>query len=387
MTGMTGLSSKQSYPGRNRRASGTLNGPGGSPPKEPSGTETTQESLGCGRVLRERPVSGVVVVDGKRKITSLTRQARQLLNLAGGEASLPAFAALPAGVQAILGESLVSGGASVERVIEQKLGGGGARTLHVSATLLKPGKKGSGVILVLTDLTPTRQLDERLEQLDRLASIGTLAASMAHEIRNALVAGRTFVDLLLEKHQDTELVGVVRRELGRIDEIVSRILKFGGPARPALRQVRLHEVLDHSLRLVQPQLNGKQVLLSRSFQAVPDLVKGDDCQLQQAFVNLFLNALEAMGPNGTLSVTTELVVPGGRADRTQVQVAIQDSGLGIPPEHLERVFEPFFTSKPSGTGLGLPITRRIIREHRGDIRVVSRPSKGSDFRVLLPVSA
>ncbi|HOX59830.1 MAG TPA: ATP-binding protein [Candidatus Paceibacterota bacterium] len=272
-------------------------------------------------------------------------------------------------------------------MIEQKLGGGGARTLHVSATLLKPGKKGSGVILVLTDLTPTRQLDERLEQLDRLASIGTLAASMAHEIRNALVAGRTFVDLLLEKHQDTELVGVVRRELGRIDEIVSRILKFGGPARPALRQVRLHEVLDHSLRLVQPQLNGKQVLLSRSFQAVPDLVKGDDCQLQQAFVNLFLNALEAMGPNGTLSVTTELVVPGGRADRTQVQVAIQDSGLGIPPEHLERVFEPFFTSKPSGTGLGLPITRRIIREHRGDIRVVSRPSKGSDFRVLLPVSA
>ena len=133
---------------------------------------------------------------------------------------------------------------------------------------------------------------------------------MAHEIKNALVAGKTFVDLLLEKHQDAELVEVVRREMGRIDAIVSRMRRFAGPARPAFREVRLHEVLDHSLRLVQPQLEGKLVSVNRSFQASPDLLHGDDYQLQQAFVNLFLNALEAMGPNGTLSVATDILPPG-----------------------------------------------------------------------------
>ena len=186
-------------------------------------------------------------------------------------------------------------------------------------------------MLVLHDLTPARQLEERLEQLDRLANIGTLAAGMAHEIKNALVAGKTFVDLLLEKHQDAELVEVVRREMGRIDAIVSRMLKFAGPARPAFSEVRLHEVLEHSLRLVQPQLEGKAIVLSRSFQAAPDRVSGDDYQLQQAFVNLFLNALEAMGPqrralrrHGSLFAPSQSASRGGASvARAQLRVADQ----------------------------------------------------------------
>jgi signal transduction histidine kinase len=172
------------------------------------------------------------------------------------------------------------------------------------------------------------------------------------------------------------------------------MLKFGGPARLDFGEVRLHEILEHSLRLVQPQLEGKLISLSRSFQAAPDLVQGDDCQLQQAFVNLFLNALEAMGTNGMLSVTTENIPAdaasgrvGGSAELGQLRVAIRDNGAGIPQEHLGRLFEPFFTTKPSGTGLGLPITRRIILEHRGDISVESQPGNGTAFHILLPASA
>ena len=144
---------------------------------------------------------------------------------------------------------------------------------------------------------------------------------------------------------------------------------------------------------MQPQLEGKAIALSRSFQAAPDRLNGDDYQLQQAFVNLFLNALEAMGPNGTLSVATETISAdarparrGASADRAQLRVAVKDNGAGIPPENLARLFEPFFTTKPDGTGLGLPITRRIILEHRGTITVESQPGQGTAFQVLLPTA-
>jgi two-component system sensor histidine kinase HydH len=182
--------------------------------------------------------------------------------------------------------------------------------------------------------------------------------------------------------------------MGRIDALVTRMLKFAGPAKPVFSEVRLHEVLDHSLRLVQPQLEGKTIASSRSFQAVPDLVRGDDCQLQQAFVNLFLNALEAMGPNGTLSVATEIVLSDARsagagdaAGQPRLRVTVKDDGPGIPPGDLARLFEPFFTTKPNGTGLGLPITRRIILEHQGTITVESQPGRGTAFHILLPASA
>src|SRR5207245_8400399 len=168
------------------------------------------------------------------------------------------------------------------------------------------GRKLAAVAFLLADSHAAGRREQELRRLDRLASIGTLSASMAHEIKNALVAGKTFIDLLLEKHQDAELVEIVRREMGRIDSIVSQMLRFAVPAKPTFSTIRLHEILDHSLRLVQPQLEGKSISLSRSFQAASDLVNGDDYQLQQAFVNLFLNALEAMGPNGTLTVATDI---------------------------------------------------------------------------------
>jgi len=228
---------------------------------------------------------------------------------------------------------------------------------------------------------PAPQLEERLAQLDRLANMGTLAAVMAHEIKNALVAGRTFTDLLLEKNQDAELVNVVRRELGRIDAIVGRMLKFGGPPRSGSFPVHLHDILDHSLRLVEPQLGDKCIALNRSFGASSDSVRGDDYQLQQALVNLLLNALEAMGPHGTLSVTTESLstVPA------KLRVSVGDTGVGIRAEHMPRLFEPFFTTKSNGTGLGLPITRRIILEHGGEITAESQPGNGTTFHILLPV--
>ena len=345
-------------------------------------------------MLHDGLAAGVILIDGKKKVASLNSRARDLLGLTPDQAALPSLAAMPAVLRTMARQALSLGKSPGDRQVQLTTGERGPATLHASAIPLQPGRKNSGVVLVLNDLTPVQQIEQHIQQLDRLASIGTLAAGIAHEIKNALVAGKTFVDLLLEKHQDAELVEIVRREMSRIDALVSRMRNFAGSPRPAFREVRLHDILDQSLRFVQPQLEGKLVSVNRSFLASSDILHGDDYQLQQAFVNLSLNALEAMGSNGNLSVATDLLpastVPDGppkAATGTQLRLTIQDNGIGITPEHMARLFEPFFTTKPNGTGLGLLITRRIIQEHRGTITVESQPGLGTCFQINLPVLA
>jgi two-component system, NtrC family, sensor kinase len=145
------------------------------------------------------------------------------------------------------------------------------------------------------------------------------------------------------------------------------------------------------LRLIQHRLETNAITLNRSFRAAPERLLGDDYELQQAFVNLLLNALDALGENGTLTISTETLPPesaprgqSGAAPGPWLRVTIQDSGIGIPPEHLRRLFEPFFTTKATGTGLGLPITRRIVQRHHGEITAQSQPGKGTTFEILLP---
>ncbi len=225
---------------------------------------------------------------------------------------------------------------------------------------------------------------EKIQRLDRLANLGMLSAGMAHEIKNGMVAIKTFVDLLLEKNQDAELGEVVRHELQRINAIVTQMLRMASPSAAHFKTVRVHEVLDYSLRLLQPQTSGKLVTLKKYYRAETDAVQGDDAQLQQVFMNLLLNAVEAMGTNGELTVSTE-TVPGENGGRT-LKIQIQDTGAGLTPENLARLFEPFFTTKKNGTGLGLAISQRIILEHRGAIRAQNTDGKGSLFTLSLPVS-
>lgn len=225
---------------------------------------------------------------------------------------------------------------------------------------------------------------EKMQRLDRLANLGMLSAGMAHEIKNGMVAVKTFVDLLLEKNQDAELGEVVRHELERINAIVSQMLRMAAPSPANFKTVRVHELLDHSLRLLQPQVSGKLITVKKNYRAESDAVRGDDAQLQQTFMNLLLNALEAMGPSGALAISTEMA--DGENGARVLNIQIQDTGVGITPENLAHLFEPFFTTKKSGTGLGLAICRRIIHDHRGSIHAQSEAGKGSKFSISLPAS-
>ncbi|HSY74097.1 MAG TPA: ATP-binding protein [Dongiaceae bacterium] len=229
---------------------------------------------------------------------------------------------------------------------------------------------------------PVLVSQQNLQRLDQLAGLGLLSAGMAHEIKNGLTAIQTFIELLLQKGEDRELAEVVGRELKRIDSLVSQMLRFAAPGRNAFASVNVHILLDHSLLLVEHQISGKLISLKRDFKAAPDTVRGDEYQLQQAFMNLLFNAIEAMGMSGELTVTTEIASDANGA--RQLQIKVQDTGVGISPENLGRLFEPFFTTKKNGTGLGLAISQRIVNEHGGQISAQSESNKGSTFSILLP---
>lgn len=226
---------------------------------------------------------------------------------------------------------------------------------------------------------------EKLQRLEQLANLGLLSAGLAHEIKNGMVAIQTFVDLLLEKNRDAELGDIVQHELRRINAIVSQMLRTAAPGPAGFKSVRVHELLDHSLRLLQPQITVKLIAVEKNYRAESDAVQGDDTQLQQTFLNLLLNAIEAMGPNGLLTVSTEIA--GSENGVRLLEIQIRDTGRGIAPENLARLFEPFFTTKKNGTGLGLAISHRIVCGHQGSIRAQSKPGESTTFRISLPVSA
>jgi len=344
------------------------------------------ETASLASVLHACLSAGVIIVDEREQILCCSPEATRLLHLPPEQIVGCELSTLPAPLQEIARQVANSGRAVGPRVLN--LTGNDASNFRVSALPFRTSTGQTQMVITLHDDTLAHRLESNLDRLDRLAGIGTLSAGMAHEIKNAFVAVKTFVDLLLEKNPDAELGDVVRRELRRIDTIVSQMLRFRAPARPTFATVHVHAVLDHSLRLLQHQFESKLITCNRAFTASHDAIKGDDYQLEQAFVNLLFNALEAMSPSGTLLVTTETIEAADEnPTRRQVRVTVADDGIGISPENMSRLFEPFFTTKQNGTGLGMAITRRIIREHHGEITARSEPNRGTIFHVLLPTHA
>src|SRR5437016_5355515 len=357
----------------------------------PAKLAKTHQTPVSGHGISTPPQFGIIFVDGQNRISTITDGAVQILGLHSKRRRPGRLKDLPAPLQKIITEARSSRQAILDRRTDLTPRSRGPLNLQLSVVGAMGAKKCSPVTLLLQDLTLHAREEQALRQLDRLATLGTLSAGIAHEIRNALVVGKTFFDLLLQKHQDAELVNLVRRELARIDSIVSQMLRFTGAANPNFSDLRLHDVLNHSLRLVERQLSDKSIQLHREYGASTDLLRGDDYQLEQAFVNLLFNALEAMGPGGRLTVTTQMIPATSRGrtglysdERPRLSVIIKDNGIGIPRANIGRLFGPFFTTKTGGTGLGLSITQRIIQEHGGVISVKSKPNQGAAFQIVLP---
>ncbi len=225
-------------------------------------------------------------------------------------------------------------------------------------------------------------VQENLRRLDRLANLGLFSAGIAHEIKNGLVAIKTYIEVRLETDGDAEMATLVRSELARIDALATQMLRLSAPKSSIRAPVAIHPMLDQTLRLLAHQMDSRMIALERDYAATPDTISGDESQLQQAIMNLVLNGVEAIGNNGQLTVRTAraAATQGGRT----LKISFHDTGPGIAPEHLAHLFEPFFTTKKNGTGLGLAITRRVAEEHHGQIEVTSTPGQGAVFSLTLP---
>jgi len=328
-------------------------------------------------LLQECLACGVMVVGADKRIAACTADAAGQLHRDAAKLLNAPLSALPAPLARLIRETVKNG----REILNREIPLGSETALRVSILPVK-SRADREIVVVLNSLTSTKVFELNLRRLDRLAGLGTLSASMAHEIKNGMVAIKTFVELLAQKGQDPELTAVVGRELERINAIVTQMLRFAAPNRAAFTTVRVHDVLDHSLRLMQHQISNKLISLQRHYRAEPDTVRGDEAQLQQVFMNLLLNALEAMGTQGVLTISTDMAK--GERNERHLRINIQDTGMGIVPANLERLFEPFFTTKNNGTGLGLAISHRIALEHHGLIRAHSDPGKGSTFSVSLP---
>ncbi len=334
-------------------------------------------------LLQASCACGVLSIDASGNINFASPEAEKILQVSAAKLHPDN---LPEQLREIIRETQATGKAITDRKISLRQDQSAAVAVTVTPSVSK--EKSSRVLVLLKDFSFTNELEQSFQRLDRLASAGTLSAGMAHEIRNALVAVKTFIDLLVEKNKDEELADLVRHEMRRVDSIVGQMLKFGAPALPTFATISLHKILDRSLRLAQHRVEGRLIVFERKFEAESDLLKGDDHQLEQAFVNLLLNSVEAINAHGSLSVATETTSADGlvrEADsRKMVRVRISDSGSGISPENMPRLFRPFFTTKRNGTGLGLAVTHRIIAEHHGSIEVESQPGKGTTFTILIP---
>ncbi len=231
-------------------------------------------------------------------------------------------------------------------------------------------------------------LRQELLRSEKLKTVATFASGMAHEIKNPLTAIRTFTEYLPQKSDDKEFLNkfskIVGSEVEKIDKLVHQLLDYSKPAPLQLKETDIHKIIDETLELLSNQFikNEIKVVKDYTLSAKCYTLKLDSNQMKQVFLNLFLNAIEAMPPGGVLTVFTNLNLYN---KKEYVVISIQDTGFGIPEKDLPHIFEPFYTSKEKGSGLGLSIVYNIIKEHRGSIKVKSTIRERTEFIVELPL--
>jgi signal transduction histidine kinase len=345
------------------------------------------EHLNFAGALLDCIAHGIIAIGSNRHILAFNEPAERLTGLRATDLLNRPVSVLPAPLQAVIDETFVTGRAVSHRDVLLAQGNGTDLLLQATTTIAQ--QPGDGVLSVLAELqnvSQARSMATNLEHLDRLASLGVLGASVVHEIKNALVPIRTFVDMPAEARADPEMNDLVGQEIRRMDAVVRQMLRGATREEFKLAPLNFHALLRDALNLLRHEFQARSVKLDAKLSATSDRINGDDRQLRHVIFNLLINAIEAMresgGDSARLIVATEVA---NLWERPHLRVSISDTGSGISSENLARLFSPFFTTKREGTGLGLAITRRIIHEHNGAITVESKPNEGTTFHLFLPL--
>jgi signal transduction histidine kinase len=341
---------------------------------------------------------GIIVTDSRARITYLNDAACAVFGLEAGEAI---GKRLDERIRGLDWESLTRSSGPVSHdmeifypqnrfinfyvvplVMEQReptVVGAGVSTIPATAEEV-------GHVMILRDITESRRTAQQTIESERLNALRLLAAGVAHEIGNPLNSLHIHLQLMErsvqklhdgEKSELEQSIDVARSEVNRLDSIVTQFLKAIRPSRPQLRPENVNTIVEEAVRFFAPELQDRDIVVEQELRSDLPLLQLDRDQMKQAFYNVIKNSVEAMHRHGTLRIRTDL------AD-THVIVRFVDTGGGISAENLSHVFEPYFTTKPTGSGLGLLIVRRIVREHGGELSIESSQGEGLTLTIRLP---
>ena len=357
---------------------------------------------------------GIIVTDSKGRITYLNDAACGLFGLEAGDVI---GKRLDERIRGLDWESLTKSSGPVSHDIEifypqnrfinfyivplvmehrEAAVAGGADSGRNEAATGERGRPGSpppatgaaevGHVMILRDITASRRTAQQTIESERFNALTLLAAGVAHEIGNPLNSLHIHLQLMersvqsLDDGAKAELqqsIDVARSEVNRLDSIVTQFLQAIRPSRPQLRPENLNTIVEEAVRFFTPEIRDREIVVEQELRSDLPLLQLDRDQMKQAFYNVIKNSLEAMKRHGTLRIRTDL-------DDTHVLVRFVDTGSGMSAANLSRVFEPYFTTKPAGTGLGLLIVRRIVREHGGELSIESSQGKGLTLTIRLP---
>jgi signal transduction histidine kinase len=344
---------------------------------------------------------GIIVTDSKGRITYLNDAACELFGLEAGDA---VGKRLDERVRGLDWQSLTQSAGPISRDMEIFYPANRFINFYIVPLIIesRDSVAGDGVsgprsasaataeqvghAMILRDITESRRSAQETIESERLNALTLLAAGVAHEIGNPLNSLHIHLQLMerkvreLDDNAKAELqdsIDVARSEIGRLDSIVTQFLRAIRPSRPQLHPENVNIIVEEAVRFFAPEIRDRDVVIEQELRSDLPLLQIDRDQMKQAFYNVIKNSLEAMKRRGSLRIHTDM-------DDKHVLISFIDSGGGMSPEDLSRVFEPYFTTKPFGTGLGLLIVRRIVREHGGELSIESSQGQGLTLTIRLP---
>src|SRR4051794_865247 len=341
---------------------------------------------------------GIIVTDSSGRITYLNDAACELFGLDGTDSI---GKQLGERVRGLDWNSLTQSGGPLSRDMEIFYPANRFINFYVVPLIIEPresnergdGSDGAapalehvGYAMILRDITESRRSAEQTLESERLNALTLLAAGVAHEIGNPLNSLHIHLQLMERKVRELEgtpreelqeSIAIARTEIARLDSIVSQFLKAIRPTRPQLQPENVNAIIEEAVRFFAPEIKDRDVVVEQELRSDLPLLELDRDQMKQAFYNVIKNSLEAMKRRGILRIRSDL-------EETHVVIRFIDTGGGISAEHLSHIFEPYFTTKSTGSGLGLLIVRRIVREHGGELSVQSTEGKGLTLTIRLP---
>ncbi len=334
--------------------------------------------------------SGVITVNPEGRIVAFNESAERITGLRAHSARgclFKAYLAPYTPLNTAIEEALSSGRIRTDSETALLRDEIGEHYLRFSTRLLNHtnGSGSGGVLLLFTDITRLKHVEEEIRRAEKMAALGATAASIAHEIKTPLTSVRTFTELLPRKFASpefrTRFVNTVLPQVDRLSVFVDDLLDFGRIHKPRLRPTEVNAVVDEAFILLHEFSREHDVHVHQNLASLPS-IPADSEQLGQVVLNILRNAVEATPQGGTIEVGTRIAANDPEEGEV-IQIIISDTGCGIPESNLSHLFEPFFSTKPKGSGLGLAISYNIVRDHGGTIQVESQEGKGTTFTILL----